>query len=139
MRLLVAEDERDFNEIIVQKLKSEGYSVDACYDGAEAMDILSYTEYDVVLLDIMMPKADGYQVLAALRASGKETPVLFLTARDAIEDRVKGLDSGACGRTGSKSPGSPANFAWKIHQSVGGWRSDCGLWSPSCNPWWKTY
>lgn len=60
------------------------------------MDILSYTEYDAVLLDIMMPKADGYQVLAALRASGKETPVLFLTARDAIEDRVRGLDSGAC-------------------------------------------
>ena len=95
MRLLVAEDERDLNEIILQKLKSEGYSVDACYDGAEAMDILSYTEYDAVLLDIMMPKADGYQVLAALRASGKETPVLFLTARDAIEDRVRGLDSGA--------------------------------------------
>lgn len=95
MRLLVAEDERDFNEIIVQKLKSEGYSVDACYDGAEAMDILAYTEYDAVLLDIMMPKADGYQVLAALRAAGKATPVLFLTARDAIEDRVKGLDSGA--------------------------------------------
>ena len=58
MRLLVAEDERDLNEIILQKLKSEGYSVDACYDGAEAMDILSYTEYDAVLLDIMMPKAD---------------------------------------------------------------------------------
>ena len=96
MRLLVAEDERDLNEIILQKLKSEGYSVDACYDGAEAMDILSYTEYDAVLLDIMMPKADGYQVLEALRASGKETPVLFLTARDAIEARVRGLDSGAC-------------------------------------------
>ena len=96
MRLLVAEDERDLNEIILQKLKSEGYSVDACYDGAEAMDILSYTEYDAVLLDIMMPKADGYQVLEALRASGKETPVLFLTARDAIEDRVRGLDRGAC-------------------------------------------
>ena len=94
MRLLVAEDERDLNEIILQKLKSEGYSVDACYDGAEAMDILSYTDYDAVLLDIMMPKADGYQVLEALRASGKETPVLFLTARDAIEDRVRGLDSG---------------------------------------------
>lgn len=57
MRLLVAEDERDLNEIILQKLKSEGYSVDACYDGAEAMDILSYTEYDAVLLDIMMPKS----------------------------------------------------------------------------------
>ena len=92
MRVLVAEDERDLNEIVVQKLKKEGYSVDACYDGAEAMDILSYTEYDAVLLDIMMPKADGFQVLSALRAAGKETPVLFLTARDAIEDRVKEPD-----------------------------------------------
>lgn len=96
MRILVAEDEHDLNEIIVKKLVEEGYSVDACYDGAEAIDILSYTEYDAILLDIMMPKADGFQVLTALRSSRKETPVLFLTARDAIEDRVRGLDSGAC-------------------------------------------
>lgn len=96
MRILVAEDEHDLNEIIVKKLVEEGYSVDACYDGAEAIDILSYTEYDAILLDIMMPKADGFQVLTALRSSRKETPVLFLTARDAIEDRARGLDSGAC-------------------------------------------
>lgn len=96
MRILVAEVEHDLNEIIVKKLVEEGYSVDACYDGAEAIDILSYTEYDAILLDIMMPKADGFQVLTALRSSRKETPVLFLTARDAIEDRVRGLDSGAC-------------------------------------------
>ena len=96
MRILVAEDEHDLNEIIVKKLVEEGYSVDACYDGAEAIDILSYTEYDALLLDIMRPKADGFQVLTALRSSRKETPVLFLTARDAIEDRVRGLDSGAC-------------------------------------------
>ena len=96
MRILVAEDEHDLNEIIVKKLVEGGYSVDACYDGAEAIDILSYTEYDAILLDIMMPKADGFQVLTALRSSRKETPVLFLTARDAIEDRVRGLDSGAC-------------------------------------------
>lgn len=96
MRILVAEDEHDLNEIIVKKLVEEGYSVDACYDGAEAIDILSYTEYDAILLDIMMPKADGFQVLTALRSFRKETPVLFLTARDAIEDRVRGLDSGAC-------------------------------------------
>ena len=96
MRILVAEDEHDLNEIIVKKLVEEGYSVDTCYDGAEAIDILSYTEYDAILLDIMMPKADGFQVLTALRSSRKETPVLFLTARDAIEDRVRGLDSCAC-------------------------------------------
>lgn len=96
MRILVAEDEKDLNRIVAAKLKAEGYSVDSCYDGEEAMEILSYTEYDAVLLDIMMPKADGYRVLNAMRSSGNHAPVLFLTARDAVEDRVKGLDSGAC-------------------------------------------
>ncbi len=95
MRILIAEDERDLNNIITQKLASDGYSVDNCYDGAEAMHILSYTDYDAVILDIMMPKADGFAVLKSLRDSGKTTPVLFLTARDSIADRVKGLDSGA--------------------------------------------
>ena len=95
MRILLAEDERDLNEIIAQKLSSEGYSVDSCYDGAEAIDILSYTDYDAVILDIMMPKADGFAVLRAIRGAKKDTPVLFLTARDAVSDRVKGLDSGA--------------------------------------------
>lgn len=95
MRILLAEDERDLNHIITQKLISDGYSVDHCYDGKEAMDILSYTEYDAVILDIMMPKADGYTVLRYLRDAGKTTPVLFLTAKDAVSERVKGLDSGA--------------------------------------------
>ncbi len=95
MRILLAEDERDLNHIITQKLTSDGYSVDSCYDGAEAIDILSCTEYDAVVLDIMMPKADGYEVLRRLRTGGKTTPVLFLTAKDAVSDRVRGLDSGA--------------------------------------------
>ncbi len=95
MRILIAEDERDLNQIIVQKLTAEGYSVDACYNGKEAIDILSYTDYDAVILDVMMPGADGFAVLRRLRSSGKPTPVLFLTARDAVSDRVKGLDSGA--------------------------------------------
>ncbi|MCD8119665.1 MAG: response regulator transcription factor [Lachnospiraceae bacterium] len=95
MRLLLAEDERDLNDIIVKKLTSEGYSVDSCYDGEEAIHILSYTDYDAVILDIMMPKADGYAVLRSLRNAGKTVPVLFLTARDAIADRVQGLDAGA--------------------------------------------
>lgn len=95
MRILIAEDEIDLNHIITQKLKSDGYSVDSCYDGKEAIDILSYTDYDAVVLDIMMPKADGFAVLHSLREMGKTTPVLFLTARDAVSDRVKGLDSGA--------------------------------------------
>ncbi|MDO4261382.1 MAG: response regulator transcription factor [Eubacteriales bacterium] len=95
MRILVAEDEQDLALIIARKLTQEGYSVDCCHDGAEAMDILSYTEYDAVILDIMMPGADGYQVLQSLRSRGDATPVMFLTARDAVSDRVKGLDSGA--------------------------------------------
>ncbi|MCD8149226.1 MAG: response regulator transcription factor [Clostridiales bacterium] len=95
MRILLAEDERDLNRIITKKLTTEGYSVDSCFDGQEAIDILSYTNYDAVILDIMMPKADGFAVLQALRKAGKTTPVLFLTARDSISDRVKGLDSGA--------------------------------------------
>ena len=95
MRILLAEDEADLTHIISQKLVSDGYSVDSCFDGREAIDILSYTEYDAVILDIMMPKADGFEVLKSLRNAGKTTPVLFLTAKDSISDRVKGLDSGA--------------------------------------------
>lgn len=95
MRVLLAEDERDLNRIITQKLTSDGYSVDSCFDGEEALDLLEYTEYDAVILDIMMPKADGFAVLRKLRDAGKTMPVLFLTARDAVADRVKGLDSGA--------------------------------------------
>lgn len=95
MRILIAEDEQDLNYIITQKLTADGYSVDSCYDGKEAIDILSYTDYDAVILDINMPKADGFEVLKSLRDSNKNTPVLFLTARDSVSDRVKGLDSGA--------------------------------------------
>ena len=95
MRILVAEDECDLNRIITQKLTADGYSVDSCFDGEEAIDILSYTTFDAVILDIMMPKADGFEVLRTLRSGGKTTPVLFLTAKDAVSDRVKGLDSGA--------------------------------------------
>lgn len=95
MRILLAEDERDLNHIIAKRLTAEGYSVDCCFDGQEAIDILSYTDYDALILDVMMPRADGYAVLHALRDKGKTTPVLFLTARDAVADRVKGLDSGA--------------------------------------------
>lgn len=95
MRVLLAEDEQALNKIITQKLTQDGYSVDNCFDGEEAIHVLSYTDYDVIILDIMMPKADGFEVLKAIRESGKTTPVLFLTARDAISDRVKGLDSGA--------------------------------------------
>lgn len=95
MRILLAEDERDLNNLIQKKLTNEGYSVDCCFDGGEAIHILEYTDYDAVILDIMMPVADGYTVLKRMRDAGKDTPVLFLTARDSIDDRVKGLDCGA--------------------------------------------
>jgi len=95
MRILLAEDELDLNDILTQKLSSEGYSVDSCLDGEEAMDCLDVAHYDVVILDIMMPKADGYAVLRKIRDGGSTTPVLFLTARDAVSDRVQGLDAGA--------------------------------------------
>lgn len=95
MRILIAEDERDLCLILEEKLSDEGYSVDACYDGQEALEYLEAAEYDAVILDIMMPKADGYTVLQRYREGGGSAPVLFLTARDAIADRVKGLDAGA--------------------------------------------
>ena len=95
MRILIAEDERDLNALLQKKLISEGYSVDACFDGEEALDYLGAAEYDAVILDIMMPRRDGFQVLQQMRAEGISAPVMFLTARDSIEDRVKGLDAGA--------------------------------------------
>lgn len=95
MRILIAEDERDLNAIIEQKLKKQGYSVDTCFDGMEALDFIDMAEYDAIILDIMMPKADGFYVLEKLREKGKTTPVIFLTAKDSVADRVKGLDSGA--------------------------------------------
>ena len=95
MRILFAEDEADLNKIVTARLTEEGYSVDSCFDGQDAIDCLDVAEYDACILDIMMPKADGYTVLKHLRDAGKKTPVLFLTARDAVSDRVKGLDLGA--------------------------------------------
>ena len=95
MRLLYAEDEEDLNRIVTKKLTEEGFSVDSCFDGREAIDNVQFTEYDAAILDIMMPHADGFSVLKELRKLKKNTPVLFLTARDSIEDRVTGLDSGA--------------------------------------------
>ena len=95
MRLLYAEDEEDLNKVVTKKLTEEGFSVDSCFDGREAIDNVQFTEYDAAILDIMMPHADGFAVLKELRKLQKNTPVLFLTARDSIEDRVTGLDSGA--------------------------------------------
>ena len=95
MRILVVEDERDLNRILTKTLSAEGCSVDACFDGLEALDYLSGASYDVIVLDRMMPRMDGMELLARLRAQGDETPVIFLTAKDAVSERVRGLDAGA--------------------------------------------
>ena len=95
MRILVVEDEKKINDIIVKTLKQEKYGVDSCFDGEEALDYIFSVEYDIILLDIMLPKKNGFEVMESIRKKGIKTPVLFLTARDQIEDRVKGLDLGA--------------------------------------------
>ena len=95
MRILVCEDEVKINNVISKRLQKEGYSVDSCFDGEEALDFLSVGEFDAVILDIMMPKKDGLSVLREMRAEGNDTPVLLLTAKDAVPDRVAGLDAGA--------------------------------------------
>lgn len=95
MRLLIAEDEVDLNQVIVKKLRSEGYSVDACFDGEEALAYLTGADYDAAILDIMMPVMDGLETVRRLRSAGKNTPVIFLTARDTIADKVTGLNLGA--------------------------------------------
>lgn len=95
MRILVAEDEKNLNDIIVKELKQNHYSVDACYDGLSALDYIQCTEYDAIILDIMMPGKNGIDVVKQVRKEKNRVPVLFLTARDSIEDRVAGLDAGA--------------------------------------------
>lgn len=95
MRILVAEDERDMNRLISKRLAAENYSVDSCYDGVQVMEYLEFAEYDGIILDIMMPRMDGIQVLKKMRSQNCQIPVLLLTARDSIEDRVNGLDAGA--------------------------------------------
>ena len=94
MRILVVEDEKRLNRIISEALEDEGYSVDSCFNGQDALDYAAGADYDVIILDIMMPKMDGLEVVRRLRAGGDSTPVLFLTARDSVADRVTGLESG---------------------------------------------
>ena len=95
MRLLYVEDEPALLQVTAKRLKAEGYGVDACMDGEEALDFIEMTDYDAIILDIMLPGRDGLSVLRQMRAQGNQTPVLLLTARDTIADRVAGLDTGA--------------------------------------------
>lgn len=95
MKILVVEDERDLNRIITKHLKKNNYSVDSCFDGQEALDFISYSEYDLIITDIMMPNVNGYEFIDKLRANKNNTPVIMLTAKDTLEDKIVGLDSGA--------------------------------------------
>ena len=95
MRLLFAEDEKSLSRAVCEILKKNNYSVDAVYNGADALDYLETENYDGVILDVMMPKVDGFTVLKRMRDAGNKTPVLMLTARSEIDDKVRGLDSGA--------------------------------------------
>ncbi|WP_342758944.1 response regulator transcription factor [Kineothrix sedimenti] len=95
MRILLAEDEKELSNALVAILKHNNYSVDPVYDGADALDYGLSGNYDVIVLDIMMPKMDGIKVLEQLRQQGIHTPVLMLTAKTEVEDRILGLDKGA--------------------------------------------
>jgi heavy metal response regulator len=95
MRILVVEDERRIAAFIKQGLEEESYVVDVAYDGIEALDWAAAVDYQLVLLDVLLPRKDGIEVCRELRAQGSDVPILMLTARDAVEDRVHGLDSGA--------------------------------------------
>ena len=95
MRILVVEDERRIADFILRGLSEHGYAVDVAGDGEEALHWPDAAEFDVIILDIMLPVRDGIDVCRTLRRRGMRTPILMLTARDAVEDRVRGLDSGA--------------------------------------------
>ena len=95
MRLLLAEDEKELSRALVTVLKYNHYSVDEVYDGMEALEYLENGSYDGVILDVMMPKLDGISVLKKIRAKGNQVPVLILSAKSALEDKVLGLDCGA--------------------------------------------
>ena len=133
MRLLLAEDEKPLSKALTAILERNNYSVDAVYDGEEALEYLDADNYDGVILDIMMPKVDGITVLKTIRNRGNLIPVLLLTAKSEVDDKVAGLDAGAndylakpfsfkriaCADTGDdKNPDSTGRFQasdWKCH------------------------
>lgn len=95
MKLLIAEDERSLSRALTALLEKNGYAADAVYDGEEALVYLKNGDYDGVILDIMMPKLDGFAVLRKIRETGNQIPVLLLSARSEVDDKVAGLDGGA--------------------------------------------
>lgn len=95
MRLLIAEDEKNLNKTLTERLTKIGYTIDGCFDGEDALYYIENTRYDGIILDVMMPKMNGFEVLRIMRDKKILTPVLMLTAKDSDEDIIKGLDTGA--------------------------------------------
>ena len=95
MKLLIIEDDKDLSSALQRVLKIEKYDVDAAYDGVEGLDYINSSEYDLIIMDVMMPKLDGLSLVKQLRTEGNKTPVLMLTARSMIDDKIMGLDMGA--------------------------------------------
>ena len=95
MKLLIAEDEPDLNRLLVRRLSKEGHSVKGVFDGISVLESIEEDNYDVLVIDIMMPSLDGIQTVRRLRELGNEIPVIFLTAKDSVDDRIHGLDIGA--------------------------------------------
>ena len=95
MKVLIVEDEEMLNNIIAKRLKVESMTVDQCYNGEDGLDYIATSSYDVIVMDIMMPKLDGHAVVRQMREDGNKTPVLFLTAKDTLQDKVSGLNLGA--------------------------------------------
>lgn len=95
MKILLVEDEKKLNKGLVEGLQKRGYAVDFAFDGEEGQKLALWNDYDLIILDVMLPKQDGLEVCRNLREKGKKTPILFLTAKDTAEDRVNGLNQGA--------------------------------------------
>lgn len=95
MHILVVEDERRLANLVRRALEEEGHVVDVAHDGAEGLDVATATDYDLLILDLMLPHLDGIEIARRLRAANNDVRILMLTARDAVEDRVLGLESGA--------------------------------------------
>ena len=95
MRILVVEDEQELCESIAKGLRLDGYEVDTCFDGEDAWEIISVESYDLIILDLNLPKLDGMEVLKNIRAEDNETSVLILSARGGLQDKIDGLDGGA--------------------------------------------
>lgn len=94
MRILVVEDEKILNRLITEGIEDEGYNVDNCFNGKDALDYISSAEYDAIVMDILMPKMSGLEVVRKMRSDGNTTPVIFLTSLSEVHDRVEGLNSG---------------------------------------------